>query len=162
VVRITGSGTCKFHLFVYQQVPQESSNSFNLLRARLAENLKGSVTPEEERAELNSALIYLGLVLGFGISALGQSILFAQLCNSSSRVFHELLLQSLLRAPMRFFQVNTPGRVLNRVVNDMGVVDEFLQLFYRYTIRVKGPPVLGGVFLLRRTMSAILCVPVVL
>jgi len=137
VERITGCGVGTVPMHILLLFNFELPGLDFVSRAQLAEQSKGTETAGKYNRELSGAIVYLVLVLAFGFTALSQSMLFAQLCNSSGRVLHERLLARILRAPIRFFQVNTPGRVLNRLVNDMSMIDEFLQLFYRNTLRVK-------------------------
>ena len=60
------------------------------------------------------------------LSALCRSFLsFHGLINSSSNLHMEML-TSLLTAPIRFFDVNPAGRILNRFANDIGCMDEVL------------------------------------
>lgn len=42
----------------------------------------------------------------------------------SSKVLHDKMFSAILHAPMRFFDSNSSGRILNRVSTDMGIIDE--------------------------------------
>lgn len=44
----------------------------------------------------------------------------------SSKVLHDRMFASILHAPMRFFDLNPSGRILNRFSKDMGAIDEVL------------------------------------
>lgn len=44
----------------------------------------------------------------------------------SSVRLHNRMFDSITRAPMRFFNTNTSGRILNRFSKDIGAVDELL------------------------------------
>lgn len=44
----------------------------------------------------------------------------------SSKALHDKMFSSILSAPMRFFDLNSSGRILNRISTDMGSVDEIL------------------------------------
>lgn len=52
--------------------------------------------------------------------------LFFKLCMRSSKLLHDKMFASILRAPMRFFDLNPSGRILNRFSKDMGAIDEVL------------------------------------
>lgn len=44
----------------------------------------------------------------------------------ASKVLHDNMFSSMLQAPMRFFDTNPSGRILNRFSKDMGAIDELL------------------------------------
>ena len=44
----------------------------------------------------------------------------------TSKNLHNRMFGSLLSAPMRFFDTNPSGRILNRFARDMGTIDELL------------------------------------
>lgn len=50
--------------------------------------------------------------------------LFCRTCMRSSKVLHDKMFLAILYAPMRFFDSNLSGRILNRVSTDMGIIDE--------------------------------------
>ena len=70
---------------------------------------------------------YLGIYAAFALSGLmgitAQGICFANLRLRASRVLHRDLTESILRAPIAFFDVTPIGRVLNRFAADMDKVD---------------------------------------
>ncbi|XP_057653038.1 ATP-binding cassette sub-family C member 4-like isoform X2 [Diorhabda carinulata] len=67
------------------------------------------------------ALLVLCVVL-----TLFRSFLFFKTCMMSSINLHSNIFHTLLEAPMRFFDTNPTGRVLNRFSKDMGAIDEVL------------------------------------
>lgn len=67
------------------------------------------------------ALIALCVIL-----TLARSFLFFKACMMSSINLHSKIFHTLLEAPMRFFDTNPSGRVLNRFSKDMGAIDEVL------------------------------------
>lgn len=44
----------------------------------------------------------------------------------ASKKLHNQLFTNLLNVPMRFFNKNPLGRILNRFSKDMGIIDELL------------------------------------
>lgn len=50
--------------------------------------------------------------------------LFCRTCIRSSKRLHDNMFAAILHAPMRFFDSNSSGRILNRVSTDMGLIDE--------------------------------------
>lgn len=66
-----------------------------------------------------------GLALLF-IIAFARSMLFYKLAMISSQKLHDTMFTSVLAAPMRFFDTNPSGRILNRFSKDIGAVDEVL------------------------------------
>lgn len=70
--------------------------------------------------------IYGGALALLFIIALARSMLFYKLSMISSQKLHDKMFASVLSAPMRFFDTNPSGRILNRFSKDMGAVDELL------------------------------------
>lgn len=44
----------------------------------------------------------------------------------ASKVLHDRMFGAILHAPMRFFDLNPSGRILNRFSKDMGSIDEIM------------------------------------
>lgn len=55
-----------------------------------------------------------------------RSTIFLSLCMRASKVLHDKMFNSILHAPMRFFETNQSGRILNRFSKDIGSIDETL------------------------------------
>ncbi|GJQ74461.1 hypothetical protein Trydic_g21331 [Trypoxylus dichotomus] len=70
--------------------------------------------------------VYTGFVAGCIIFVVLRSIIFFKFCMTASQNLHDSMFHSLLRAPMRFFDTNPSGRVLNRFSRDTGAMDEVL------------------------------------
>lgn len=66
------------------------------------------------------------LVILLFVVALIRSMLFYKLAMNSSQKLHDVMFTNILKAPMRFFDTNPSGRILNRFSKDMGAVDELL------------------------------------
>lgn len=70
--------------------------------------------------------IYGGLVAILFVLALSRSLLFYKLTALCSQKLHDNIFTSVVRSPMRFFDTNPGGRILNRFSKDIGSVDELL------------------------------------
>lgn len=70
--------------------------------------------------------IYGFLILAVVVVTLSRGFIFFAVCMRSSKTLHDKSFLSLLHSPMRFFDTNPSGRILNRFSKDMGAVDELL------------------------------------
>ncbi|CAG9859551.1 unnamed protein product [Phyllotreta striolata] len=70
--------------------------------------------------------IYSGGLVCLWCVAFSRSMLFYKLAMRSSQKLHDIMFKSVLAAPMRFFDTNPSGRILNRFSKDIGSVDEWL------------------------------------
>lgn len=70
--------------------------------------------------------IYGGLILAVVAVTLSRGFMFFAICMNASKKLHDKSFLSLLHSPMRFFDTNPSGRILNRFSKDMGAVDELL------------------------------------
>lgn len=55
-----------------------------------------------------------------------RSYTFFKICMTASKNLHNKMFIAILHAPMRFFDLNPSGRILNRFSRDMGAIDELL------------------------------------
>lgn len=55
-----------------------------------------------------------------------RSYLFFKICMTASKNLHNKMFIKILHAPMRFFDLNPSGRILNRFSRDAGAIDELL------------------------------------
>lgn len=70
--------------------------------------------------------IYGFLILAVITVTLSRGFIFFAVCVRSSKKLHDRSFLRLLHSPMRFFDLNSAGRILNRFSKDMGAVDELL------------------------------------
>ncbi|KAM5312286.1 ATP-binding cassette sub-family C member 4 isoform 2-T2 [Glossophaga mutica] len=91
-------------------------------------NGKGNVT---ERLDLNWYLgIYSGLTVATVIFGIVRSLLVFYVLVNSSQTLHNKMFESILKAPVLFFDRNPVGRILNRFSKDIGHMDDLLPLTY--------------------------------
>ncbi|XP_023310959.1 multidrug resistance-associated protein 4 [Anoplophora glabripennis] len=69
---------------------------------------------------------YGGLIVAAIVITLARALLFFKIAMRASKRLHSKMFHALLKAPMRFFDTNPSGRVLNRFSKDMGAIDEIL------------------------------------
>lgn len=84
-----------------------------------------------------SIYIYSGFIIGVIVVTIIRSFLFFKVAMISSVNLHRRMFHALLEAPMRFFDINPSGRVLNRFSKDMGSIDEMLPRVLLEAIQVK-------------------------
>ncbi|EDO36998.1 predicted protein, partial [Nematostella vectensis] len=80
---------------------------------------------EQRKLPLNF-YIYGGLVgVALLLSVIRASLFFSSVLNSSQRLHNEMV-ESVLKAPVLFFDTNPAGRIMNRFSKDIGCMDELL------------------------------------
>ncbi|XP_063700314.1 ATP-binding cassette sub-family C member 4-like [Culicoides brevitarsis] len=72
------------------------------------------------------AIIHGSLLAALFLFALTRSITFYNSAVRSSQKLHDEMFKGVVGAPMRFFDTNPSGRILNRFSKDCGATDEFL------------------------------------
>nr|XP_020740072.1 multidrug resistance-associated protein 4 isoform X2 [Odocoileus virginianus texanus] len=91
-------------------------------------NGQGNVT---EKLDLNWYLgIYSGLTASTVLFGVARSLLVFFVLVSSSQTLHNQMFESILRAPVLFFDRNPIGRILNRFSKDIGHMDDLLPLTF--------------------------------
>lgn len=73
-----------------------------------------------------NALVYTILIGSLFLLTLVRTTCFFLACMRASINLHNRLFNSVLRAPIKFFDYNPIGILLNRVSRDMGIVDDLL------------------------------------
>uniref|UniRef100_A0A182PE47 Uncharacterized protein n=1 Tax=Anopheles epiroticus TaxID=199890 RepID=A0A182PE47_9DIPT len=83
-----------------------------------------------ERAVTTSTVDFLYtygvIIIGVVVFTIFRGYLFFNICMKASRNLHDRMFARILTAPMRFFDTNPSGRILNRFSKDMGAIDELL------------------------------------
>lgn len=85
--------------------------------------------------------IYFLLGIGYSLSSLIQNVYLWIFCSiHGSKKIHQDMADSVLRAPMTFFETTPIGRILNRFSNDIYKVDEIIgrvfNMFFSNSIKV--------------------------
>ena len=70
--------------------------------------------------------IYAGLGVGQAIAMFFMGCCFAMLTYFSSQRLHKWSIQSVLHAPMSFFETTPLGRIMNRFSKDIDTIDNTL------------------------------------
>ncbi|ODN02105.1 Multidrug resistance-associated protein 4 [Orchesella cincta] len=83
-----------------------------------------------ESSRTFQAYIYSGLVGTLFIVSLIRTAAFLNMCLNSSVTLHKRLFQGVLRAKMRFFELNPAGRILNRFAKDIGTIDDMAPILF--------------------------------
>lgn len=107
---------------------------------KLTSSTNGSITAHET----NVTELYVGFYLGVYGGLTAATILFGFLRNiilftvlvKSAQALHNSMFTAILRAPVRFFDINPIGRVLNRFSKDIGQVDSMLPWTFTDFIQV--------------------------
>lgn len=80
-----------------------------------------------EESRTIQVYIYCGLVAALFVVSLIRNSAFLNICLNSSIELHRRLFHGVMRASMRFFEVNPAGRVLNRFAKDIGNTKYFIK-----------------------------------
>ncbi|XP_057563173.1 LOW QUALITY PROTEIN: ATP-binding cassette sub-family C member 4-like [Hippopotamus amphibius kiboko] len=75
--------------------------------------------------------VYSVLTVGTVLSGLTRSLLILYVLVNSSQTLHNEMVESILRAPVFFFDRNPIGRILNRFSKDIGHMDDLLPLTFQ-------------------------------
>ncbi|XP_052868167.1 ATP-binding cassette sub-family C member 4-like [Anopheles cruzii] len=107
---------------------QEEQRQFQALRPS-SDNETDSFGEQEQGTLLSTDLcmaIHGALVTSIFLFAISRSISFYQTSVRASQNLHDSMFNGCVSAPMRFYDTNPSGRILNRFSKDMGSVDELL------------------------------------
>ncbi|CAI9178863.1 unnamed protein product [Rangifer tarandus platyrhynchus] len=80
--------------------------------------------------------VYSVLTAGTVLLSITRSLLIFYVLVNSSQIFHNKMLESILRVPVLFFDRNPVGRILNRFSKDIGHLDDLLPLTFLDFIHV--------------------------
>lgn len=86
-------------------------------------NLTTRESDDDDVLSTNTCIIvYSILIATIFFVALIRSISFYNVCIKASQTLHDNMFTALISTTMRFFNVNPPGRILNRFSRDIGQV----------------------------------------
>lgn len=71
-------------------------------------------------------IVYTVLIVATVTVTIGRSMYFFKLAMNASKNLHNAMFHCILQAPMRFFDRNQNGKILNRFSKDMGDTDDLL------------------------------------
>ncbi|XP_054998160.1 ATP-binding cassette sub-family C member 4 isoform X1 [Sorex araneus] len=74
--------------------------------------------------------VYSGLTVATVIFGIARSLLVFYVLVNSSQTLHNRMFESILKAPVLFFDRNPIGRILNRFSKDIGHMDDLLPLTF--------------------------------
>ena len=151
------------NLAEFAEIGDRESQNCHLTENDIAkpENSTCYIDQIEDQNLYNSFLLYACLVAGTFTFGIIVGIVFYRLIIVSTRNVHDIALAGLFKSPMRFFNINPPGRLLNRFSQDLGKIDEFFPVCCDDTLTILLQ--LIGVFCVAiwaNWFSAIITIPV--
>ncbi|XP_071783118.2 ATP-binding cassette sub-family C member 4-like isoform X1 [Centroberyx gerrardi] len=93
-------------------------------RVNATEHLNGS-SPQQLDLDLYLG-VYAGLTAASVVFGFLRSLVFFNVLVSSAQTLHNTMFNAILRTPVRFFDINPIGRILNRFSKDIGHLDSLL------------------------------------
>lgn len=80
--------------------------------------------------------IYTGIIVATVVITLLRSFIFYNICMRASISLHNAMFGSIIHSTMKFFNVNSSGRILNRFSKDTGAIDELLPMTMIDTLQI--------------------------
>ncbi|XP_063952974.1 ATP-binding cassette sub-family C member 9-like [Lytechinus pictus] len=114
-----------FILALAQNAAQAATNFWLSAWSDAGANITGNDTKSQSQAILDK---YLGGYAGLSVANIVISLIWSTilLINAlyTARIVHNVMLQQVIHAPLRFFDTTPIGRVLNRFASDIQVMDQ--------------------------------------
>lgn len=79
--------------------------------------------------------VYTALAMGSGAIIVLRTVLYIEYCIKSLKTLHNSVINDVSFANMQFFNKETSGNILNRFSKGMGLVDQFLPIFFMETFQ---------------------------
>lgn len=86
-----------------------------------------------ENATIYYSILFLTTIV-LSVTAISS---FYRWCLAVSTALHHKMFDNIVNSPMRFFNTNSSGRILNRFSRDIGAIDETLPMTILDTIMVR-------------------------
>lgn len=109
-----------------------------------------------EYTEMEYLIMYGVLIIGVILFTVWRGWLFFNICMHASKILHNRMFKVLLQVPMRFFDTNPSGRILNRFSKDMGAIDERLPTAMMDAIQIL--LVMSGILIMISIMNPIMII----
>ncbi|XP_033124996.1 multidrug resistance-associated protein 4-like [Anneissia japonica] len=96
-------------------------------------------TADPSEYEFDSDLyiyIFCGLTAGLFVTSFLRSFMTFNLAVNASENLHNQMFLAIIHAPMRFFDTNPTGRILNRFAKDIGFMDDLLPLTFADVVQI--------------------------
>lgn len=92
------------------------------------ENDGGTVYQDNEMILETSVALYIygAITVAAVIVIFARALIFFKAAMLASKNLHEKMFRCVLLAPMKFFNINPCGRILNRFSKDVGATDDIL------------------------------------
>uniref|UniRef100_A0A671PQ45 Cystic fibrosis transmembrane conductance regulator n=1 Tax=Sinocyclocheilus anshuiensis TaxID=1608454 RepID=A0A671PQ45_9TELE len=117
--------TCHLFLGELFLATEQEKLDFHSSYTNSSNSTNGTITTQE--LNLNFYLgIYAGLTGATIIFGFMRSLFMFNALVSSAETLHSRMFNSILRTPVRFFDINPIGRILNRFSKDIGHLDSLL------------------------------------
>ncbi|KAI2474051.1 ATP binding cassette (ABC) transporter subfamily C member [Diabrotica virgifera virgifera] len=140
IIPLHGDNFSYSYNYNYSYIPENNTNSFNNTKSFNINDIFDTVNVDGQLKKIiktNWALYFYSGLIGLAIVfTLTRSLLFFKGCMMASVNLHSSMFHMLLKAPMRFFDTNPSGRILNRFSKDMGAIDELLPMGFLDTMQI--------------------------
>ncbi|KAJ8870936.1 hypothetical protein PR048_027238, partial [Dryococelus australis] len=105
-------------------------NAVNGAALEMASNSTYTTVPDNSSLMSRDLCTYIftGITAASIVFLIYSSFTFFYLCMKSSVNLHNRMFNCIIRVPMKFFNINPSGQILNRFSKDMGSIDEQLPL----------------------------------
>eukprot|EP01147_Barroeca_monosierra_P004350 gene4350-6642_t len=140
---------CLLGLLLMQFVPEAAVIAVDIFLAKWAD-VSPNLQQQSSTIGIYTAIAFgaVGLVITRNVVTVNlQLTTTVRTVVHASRYLHEQMLQSILNAPIRFFDTQPTGRILNRFSKDLGFMDDMLPVtivdFVQLSVSMMGAVVLA-------------------
>ena len=92
----------------------------------IVQNVWLAVWSDTDKASQKYLIVYAAIGCGSAVTVAMQTIVLTLCALRASRALHSSMLDTLIDAPVRFFDANPVGRIQNRFLQDLANVDNFV------------------------------------
>ncbi|XP_056644024.1 ATP-binding cassette sub-family C member 4-like isoform X1 [Diorhabda sublineata] len=140
----------EYFVTYWVNIQQLDSNKTNLVSANISQEISNQSIDTRTKqdniyenwwltplftSEL-TAVYYAILVIILLVIVLSRSLSFYRWALKASTTMHNKMFVNIVYSPMRFFNINPSGRILNRFSKDIGTLDESLPMSILDTVQI--------------------------